>query len=75
MNVLLLAEMSGDSLVRDATAKAVKAVSPLGAVTLLCAGANVTAAADEAAKIEGVSKVLTAEADGLAIAWLRRART
>ncbi|MCD1633305.1 FAD-binding protein [Martelella mediterranea] len=65
MSVLLLAETSGDALVRDATARAVKAVSGLGDVTLLVAGAGLSAAADEAARIDGVSKVLVADADAL----------
>ena len=65
MSVLLLAETSGDALVRDATARAVKAVSDLGDVTLLVAGAGLSAAADEAARIDGVSKVLVADADAL----------
>ncbi|AJY47119.1 electron transfer flavoprotein subunit alpha/FixB family protein [Martelella endophytica] len=66
MSVLLLAETHGDALARDATARAVKAVSGLGDVTLLLAGAGVSKAADEAARIDGVSKVLVADADGLA---------
>ncbi|MGV0817704.1 electron transfer flavoprotein subunit alpha/FixB family protein [Martelella sp. AMO21009] len=65
MSVLLLAETSGDALVRDATARAVRAVSGLGDVTLLVAGAGLSAAADEAARIDGVSKVLVADADAL----------
>ncbi|WP_174801116.1 electron transfer flavoprotein subunit alpha/FixB family protein [Martelella limonii] len=65
MSVLLLAETSGNTLVRDATARAVKAVSGLGDVTLLLAGAGLSAAANEAACIEGVSKVLVAESDAL----------
>ncbi|MGV0876136.1 FAD-binding protein [Martelella sp. FLE1502] len=65
MSVLLLAETSGDTLVRDATARAVKAVSDLGDVTLLVAGAGLSDAAGEAARIDGVSKVLVADADAL----------
>ena len=65
MSVLLLAETSGDALVRDATARAVKAVSGLGDVTLLVAGAGLSDAAGEAARIDGVSKVLVADADAL----------
>ncbi|RJE79470.1 electron transfer flavoprotein subunit alpha/FixB family protein [Paracoccus sp. JM45] len=61
MAVLLLAEVTNGELSRDATAKAVAAVQPLGDVTLLCAGASARAAADEAAKIDGVAKVLVAE--------------
>ncbi|WP_111558986.1 electron transfer flavoprotein subunit alpha/FixB family protein [Paracoccus sediminilitoris] len=61
MAVLLLAEVTNGELSRDATAKAVAAVKTLGDVTLLCAGASARAAADEAAKIDGVAKVLVAE--------------
>ena len=61
MAVLLLGEVTNGELNRDATAKAVNAIKALGDVTLLCAGASARAAADEAAKIEGVAKVLVAE--------------
>lgn len=61
MAVLLLGEVTNGELNRDATAKAVKAVAALGDVTVLCAGASAQAAAADAAKIEGVSKVLVAE--------------
>ncbi len=61
MAVLLLAEVTSGELSRDATAKAVAAVKSLGDVTLLCAGASARAAADEAARIDGVAKVLVAE--------------
>ena len=61
MAVLLLAEMAENGLNRDATAKAVTAVKPLGDVTVLVAGAGAQAAAAEAAKIAGVAKVLVAE--------------
>ncbi|RQP06368.1 MAG: electron transfer flavoprotein subunit alpha/FixB family protein [Paracoccus sp. BP8] len=62
MAVLLLGEVTNGELNRDATAKAVQAVGALGDVTVLCAGASAKAAAEEAAKIAGVSKVLVAEA-------------
>ncbi|MFH5773038.1 electron transfer flavoprotein subunit alpha/FixB family protein [Paracoccus sp. NGMCC 1.201697] len=62
MAVLLLGEVTGGELNRDATAKAVNAVKSLGDVTVLCAGAQARTAAAEAAKIAGVSKVLVAEA-------------
>ncbi len=65
MAVLLLAEVTGGELAMDATAKAVTAAKALGDVTVLCAGASAKAAADEAATIEGVSKVLCAEGDSL----------
>ncbi len=61
MAVLLLAEVTDGVLGRDATAKAVNALTPLGDVTLLCAGAKAADAAQEAAGIKGVAKVLCAE--------------
>ena len=61
MAVLLLGEVTNGELNRDATAKAVNAVKGLGDVTVLCAGASAKAAADEAATIDGVAKVLVAE--------------
>jgi electron transfer flavoprotein alpha subunit len=60
MAVLLVADITRGELNRDATAKAVSAVQSLGAVTLLCAGAT-HEAASEAAKIDGVGRVLLAE--------------
>jgi electron transfer flavoprotein alpha subunit len=45
----------------DSTAKAVTAAKALGDVSVLCVGASAKGAADEAAKIAGVSKVLVAE--------------
>ncbi|WP_042250147.1 electron transfer flavoprotein subunit alpha/FixB family protein [Paracoccus sp. PAMC 22219] len=61
MAVLLLAEVTGGELNRDATAKAVHAVTALGDVTVLCAGAQARDAAGHAATIAGVAKVLVAE--------------
>lgn len=61
MAVLLLGEVTGGELSVDATSKAVAAVKALGDVTVLCAGASAKEAAQEAAKIDGVSKVLVAE--------------
>ncbi len=61
MAVLLLAEVTDGKLVIDATAKSVNAVSVLGEITVLCAGAQAHEAAAEAAKIAGVIKVLCAE--------------
>ena len=61
MTVLLLAEINDGVLSVDATAKAVSAAKSLGEVTVLAAGATAAAAAAEAAKIDGVSKVLVAE--------------
>ncbi len=61
MAVLLLAELTGNELAVDATAKAVTAAKQLGDVTVLCAGAGCGGAADAAAKLDGVSKVLCAD--------------
>ncbi|MDH3263397.1 MAG: electron transfer flavoprotein subunit alpha/FixB family protein [Paracoccaceae bacterium] len=61
MAVLLLAEVTDGELMLDATAKSVTAAKQLGDVTLLCAGARAAAAAEAAAKIDGVKKVLVAE--------------
>ncbi|MHA3976414.1 electron transfer flavoprotein subunit alpha/FixB family protein [Halovulum sp. GXIMD14794] len=61
MAVLLLAEVTDGALSLDATAKAVTAAAKLGEVTVLCAGASAAAAGADAAKIDGVAKVLVAE--------------
>ncbi len=61
MAVLLLAEVTDGALNVDATSKAVTAARGLGDVTVLCAGAAAAAAAADAAKIDGVAKVLCAE--------------
>src|SRR6056297_3051905 len=61
MSVLLLAEVTDGELNMDATAKAVTAATKMGDVTVLCAGASAAAAAETAAKIDGVAKVLVAE--------------
>jgi electron transfer flavoprotein alpha subunit len=61
MAVLLIGEVTDGKLALDTTAKAVTAATQLGDVTVLCTGASAKAAADEAAKIAGVSKVLVAE--------------
>ncbi|MBO6792009.1 MAG: FAD-binding protein [Dinoroseobacter sp.] len=58
MAVLLIAEITGDTLAMDATAKAVSAATALGDVTVLCAASGCSGAASEAATISGVSKVL-----------------
>jgi len=63
MAVLLLAEVTDGELAMDATAKAVSAAKGLGDITALCCGATCSSAADAAAKIDGVSKVLCAEHD------------
>lgn len=61
MTVLILAEVNGAELALDATAKAVSAAAPLGDITVLCASAGCGGAAEAAAKIAGVSKVLCAD--------------
>jgi electron transfer flavoprotein alpha subunit len=63
MSVLIVAEFVDGKLNRDATAKAVNAVSTLGPVTVLCAGTSAKAAASEAAAIAGVAAVHVAESD------------
>ncbi len=65
MAVLLLAEVTDGALNIDATSKAITAAGKLGEVTVLCAGAKAADAAAEAAKINGVAKVLCAEDDSL----------
>ena len=58
MAVLILAELNGNELSEDATAKAVSAVKELGEVHVLCASSDCSGAAQSAAKLSGVSKVL-----------------
>lgn len=61
MAVLLLAEVNGAELAVDATAKALRAAKALGDVTVLCASAGCGGAAQAAAKLDGVAKVLCAD--------------
>jgi electron transfer flavoprotein alpha subunit len=62
MTTLLIAEHDNAS-VKDATNKALSAAKALGApVHILVAGSNCRGAADTAAKLEGVEKVLLADA-------------
>lgn len=61
MAVLLIAELQGGALAVDATAKALTAAKQLGDVTVLCASASCGGAAEAAAKLDGVSKVLCAD--------------
>ena len=61
MAVLLLAETNGADLALDSTAKSVTAAKVLGEVSVLVASADCTGAAEVAAGIEGVSKVLCAD--------------
>ncbi len=66
MTILLLAEHDGSGL-NDQTAKALSAASKIGGdVHVLVAGSGAKAAADAAAKLAGVSKVLLADDAGLA---------
>ncbi len=66
MAVLLLAETVGPALAMDATAKALTAAKPLGPVTVLCASEGCHGdAAKAAATLEGVERVLCADAPHL----------
>ena len=65
MATLLLAEIHADRL-NDATAKALTAARALGApVHILCAGHGAAGAAQDAARLEGVEKVLVAADAGV----------
>jgi len=64
MAVLVIADHDG-KVVRDNTHKTVTAAGKLGEVHVLVAGKGVDAAAAGAAKIDGVSKVLSADSDAL----------
>jgi len=61
MAVLLIAEVANGVLNADATGKALSAVAGLGNVTVLCASAGCRGAADDAAKLDGVTSVLCAD--------------
>jgi len=61
MAVLLLAEVNGADLAIDATAKALTAAKQMGDVTILCASAGCGVAAQAAATLDGVGKVLWAD--------------
>ncbi|MDR9764416.1 electron transfer flavoprotein subunit alpha/FixB family protein [Rhizobium redzepovicii] len=66
MTILLLADHDNVSL-SDQTAKALTAASQIGSdIHVLVAGNGAKTAADAAAKLSGVSKVLLAESDALA---------
>ncbi|MFS8056938.1 electron transfer flavoprotein subunit alpha/FixB family protein [Rhizobium sp. BR 317] len=66
MAILLLADHDNQSL-SDQTAKALTAASQIGGdIHILVAGKAAKAAAEQAAKLAGVSKVLLAESDELA---------
>jgi electron transfer flavoprotein alpha subunit len=64
MSVLVLVEHDGNSI-KDATLATVTAAAKLGEVHALVAGNNVDGAAQAAAKIAGVAKVLVADAPHL----------
>lgn len=61
MGVLLIAEVNGNELSVDSTAKALTAAKQLGDVTVLCVGSGCSDAAEAAAKLDGVSGVLCAQ--------------
>lgn len=61
MAVLLIAEVNAGELAVDATSKALTAAKQMGDVTVLCAGAGCGSAAEAAASLDGVSKVLCAD--------------
>jgi len=60
MTSLVIADHDNSSL-KDSTLNAVTAAAKLGDVDILIAGSDCSAAADAAAKIAGVSKVLVAD--------------
>ncbi|MCW2315534.1 electron transfer flavoprotein alpha subunit [Rhodoblastus acidophilus] len=64
MTTLLLAEVHGGKL-NDATAKALTAARALGAPVHILVAGGTDEAAQAAAKLEGVEKVLTVSTDGL----------
>lgn len=66
MTVLVLAQITNGALDFDATARTVAATSKLGDVNLLCIGSEIATAIGVAATIQGVSKVLYADAPVLA---------
>lgn len=66
MAVLVIAACAAGVLNRDATARAVAAVAGLGPVTVLCAGAQLQAAAAQAACIAGVTQVSVVDTPDLA---------
>ena len=61
MAVLLIAEVTGEELAVDTTARALAAVGKLGDVAVLCAGEGCGKAAGTAARLDGVGKVLCAD--------------
>lgn len=63
MSVLILAELNGNELAEDATAKAVSAAKGLGEINVLCASSDCSGAATAAAKLSGVTKVLCVDSE------------
>lgn len=61
MAVLLLAEVVGGEISLDQTGKAVTAAAVLGDITVLCASSGCGDAANAAATLDGVAKVLCAD--------------
>ncbi|NHN84128.1 electron transfer flavoprotein subunit alpha/FixB family protein [Acetobacter musti] len=61
MSVLVLAEAHDGHLLTDLLARTLSAVAPLGDADVLVTGGNSAGAAEEAAKLAGVSKVLLAD--------------
>ncbi|PCI47787.1 MAG: electron transfer flavoprotein subunit alpha [Alphaproteobacteria bacterium] len=65
MTSLVIADHDNDSL-KDSTLNAVAAATRLGDVDILIAGSNCSGAAEAAAKVAGVAKVLVADSDDYA---------
>ena len=63
MSVLILAELNGNELAEDATAKAVSAAKGLGEINILCASSDCSGAATAAAKLSGVTKGLCVDSE------------
>ncbi len=61
MAVLLLAELNGADLAVDLTAKTLAAARQLGDIDVLCASEGCSGAAEAAAKLDGVARVLCAD--------------
>ena len=59
MSVLVVADIINDDLSIDQTGKTISAVSGLGEITVLCACGDAGNASKEAAKFDGVSRVLS----------------
>ena len=66
MSVLVIADIINDELSFDQTGKTISAVLGLGDITVLCACGNADIASKEAAKFDGVSKVLSASHEAFA---------